>query len=587
MPARGYTLTAVLVLLATGLLGWHGAAVAQRPDRPWQPAPDTPAPIARTQSPSAPATHALDPVATPLSAGGHELLPVIACTKAASKPAPAPIVRVSATDAPASSKGSPAVEKPAAPAAGAVAAVAVEKIGPDSATVGQPFGYEIIVRNPGATAAQFVRVQDKLPENLRYLGSEPSGEMQAGQLLWNLGTMEPGAQRRIEVQVQATGDGEVLTTATATCSARTNLRTKVSQPKLSLVKKGPETAQVGDKVKFELVVSNLGSGPAEKVLLRDKMPAGLQHPAQRAPGEVIEADLGTVAPGQTKTIDMSATAIQPGRFVNEASISATGMTEVKAQAVVIVNDVSLSLRKSGPDQANPNQELEYALVVTNTGAASAANVKLIDTLPEGLAFVSASDGGIHDTKTHVVQWDVASLPPGQSKTFSVRVKAAKSGDWTNQAVVRTEHGRETRAESTVHVEGVPAMLLEVVDLDDPVEVGAETTYEVRVVNQGTAPCTNVTVICDVPAGLDLLGAEGPVTKRTQGKRVTFEPLPKLAAKADVIYKVKVRATRAGDWRFRAWLSSDHLPQAIYEDESTQVYSDDEAAPFGHQEMNKR
>src|SRR5262249_7477666 len=162
----------------------------------------------------------------------------------------------SATDAPAPSKGTPAVEKSAAPAAGAVAAVAVEKIGPDSVTVGQPFGYEIIVRNPGATPAQFVRVQDKLSENLRYLGSAPSGELQAGQLLWNLGTMEPGTQRRIEVQVQATVDGEVLTTATATCSARTNLRTKVSQPKLSLVKKGPETAQVGDTVKFELVVSN-------------------------------------------------------------------------------------------------------------------------------------------------------------------------------------------------------------------------------------------------------------------------------------------------------------------------------------------
>ncbi|HMF11483.1 MAG TPA: hypothetical protein VKE94_04235, partial [Gemmataceae bacterium] len=134
--------------------------------------------------------------------------------------------------------------------------------------------------------------------------------------------------------------------------------------------------------------------------------------------------------------------------------------------------------------------------------------------------------------------------------------------------------------------GVPAMLLEVVDLDDPVELGAETTYEIRVVNQGTAPCINVKIACDAPQGMELVGAEGSVTHRIEGKRVIFEPLPKLAAKADVIYKVKVRAAKAGDWRFRTWLSSDHLPQPIYEDESTQVYDDgDESKP--EQPIDKR
>jgi uncharacterized repeat protein (TIGR01451 family) len=313
----------------------------------------------------------------------------------------------------------------------------------------------------------------------------------------------------------------------------------------------------------------------------------LQHEAQRTPGEVIEADLGALAPGETKTIDMKVKAVRAGRFVNEASVSAAGVAEVTAQAVVVVHDAALSLRKTGPREGNPNQELDFALVLTNTGRGSATGVKVIDTLPDGLAFVSASDGGSYDAKTSLVEWNIATLAAGQSKTVSVRVKAVKSGDWTNQAVARTERGQETRAELSVHVEGVPAMLLEVVDLDDPVEVGAETTYEIRVVNQGTAPCTNVTIACDLPDGMVLLGAEGPVAQRTQGKRVSFEPLPKLAAKADVLYKLKVRAAKPGDWRFRAWLSSDHMPEPIYEDESTQVYSDSEDAPATQQEINKR
>src|SRR5262249_34722083 len=169
---------------------------------------------------------------------------------------------------------------------------------------------------------------DMLPENLRYQSSEPSGQMLEGQLFWDIGTLDAKAERRIKVTAQAAGEGEFTTTATATCSARTSWRAKGCQPKLSIARKGPQTAQVGDVVAFELIVSNVGTGPAEKVMLRDKMPAGLQHEAQRTPGDVIEADLGTIAPGDTRTINMRGKATREGRFVNEATVSATGVAEV-------------------------------------------------------------------------------------------------------------------------------------------------------------------------------------------------------------------------------------------------------------------
>jgi uncharacterized repeat protein (TIGR01451 family) len=259
---------------------------------------------------------------------------------------------------------------------------------------------------------------------------------------------------------------------------------------------------------------------------------------------------------------------------------------VTARAEVVVTGASLSLRKTGPREGNPNQELDFTLVVTNTGKGSATGLVLTDRLPDGLDFMSATDGGMFDAKSRQVRWSLESLAAGQSRTVTVHVKAIKSGDWINQAVARTDHGQEARADLSVHVEGVPALLLEVVDLDDPVEVGAETTYQIHVVNQGTAPCTNVSVVCDPPDGLLVLGAEALVTHKIVGKRVVFEPLPKLAAKADVCYSVKVKAAKAGDWRFRVWLSSDHMPRAIYEDESTQVYSDEDE-PVTQQEMNKR
>jgi uncharacterized repeat protein (TIGR01451 family) len=461
----------------------------------------------------------------------------------------------------------------------------VEKTGPASVSLNRPFTYELVVRNPGKTPALLVRLADQVPANLRYVRSEPAAEIQSAALVWNLGTMEAGGERRFKVEVQAVAEGEALSSATATCAASSTCRTNVSKPQLSIVKRGPQTASVGDNVKFELLVSNIGSGPAEGVVLRDKMPSGLEHPA----GEYIEADLGTLKAGETKTVNLETRAIQAGRQVNEASVSAPGIAEVTAQAAVVINDAALSLRKTGPQQGNPNQELDYNLLVTNTGAAPATGVKLTDVLPEGLDFVSASDGGAFNAKGRSVEWNVGTLPPGQSKAVSVRLKAVKAGDWQNQAVARAERGREAKAAVSVRIEGVPALLLEVVDLDDPVEVGSETTYEIRVVNQGTAACTGLRIVGVAPAGMTLLGAEAPVAHRIEGAQAIFESLPKLAAKADVLFKVHVRADKPGDWRFRVWMSSDHMPKAIYEDESTQVYSDAEDDGKGptQQEINKR
>ena len=46
-------------------------------------------------------------------------------------------------------------------------------------------------------------------------------------------------------------------------------------------------------------------------------------------------------------------------------------------------------------------------------------------------------------------------------------------------------------EQAVLVEGITAIRRSVVDVDDPIEVGGETTYEIRVLNQGSKAATNV------------------------------------------------------------------------------------------------
>ena len=174
-----------------------------------------------------------------------------------------------------------------------------------------------------------------------------------------------------------------------------------------------------------------------------------------------------------------------------------------------------------------------------------------------------------------VTWTLGPIAPGQRRGMTLKLIARTPGDWTNRAMAQGERVPDAPAEASIHLEGVAALMFEVVDLDDPVEVGTETTYEIRVVNQGNCPTTNLRIVAAVPAGMTPVDAKGPSDARIQGYRVMFDPLPKLASQADALYRVRVRAVQPGDWRFKVEMSSDQLASPVHEDESTRVYDDQE------------
>jgi uncharacterized repeat protein (TIGR01451 family) len=355
-----------------------------------------------------------------------------------------------------------AVPAPSAPAPppprGRAASVALETIGPATHGAGRPFTYEIIVRNPGTTPAAEVRVREQLPEDARCLRTEPAAEAHGRRLEWDLGDLEPGAERRLRVEAQADREGKFEDRVTASCSVSQSLATDIQRPRLALTMAAPEQARLGDEVRFQVRVTNNGTGPATHVVVHDHPPAGLRH----AQGADVEADLGTLAPGESKAIALRTTAVRGGRLLNEV--------------------------------------------------------------------VASADDGL-----------------------------------------------EAAASAAVEVEGVPALRLEVVDLVDPVEVGGETTYEIRVHNQGTGACSRVQVVAVVPDGMTLRSAE-PAGHHVDGSRVVFDAVPRLLAGADTVFRVRVRAKAVGDWRFKASLNCDQLQRPVRAEESTQVYDAGPAAP---------
>ncbi|NLF08968.1 MAG: hypothetical protein GX594_13455, partial [Pirellulaceae bacterium] len=100
-----------------------------------------------------------------------------------------------------------------------------------------------------------------------------------------------------------------------------------------------------------------------------------------------------------------------------------------------------------------------------------------------------------------------------------------------------------------------------------------TTYEIRVINQGTKAATNVQIAAMLPPELQPLAAEGPTRYAVDGNRVFFEGLATLAPKAETVYRIKAKALRPGDLRVRFQLKTDDMQTPVTKEESTRVFAD--------------
>ena len=181
--------------------------------------------------------------------------------------------------------------------------------------------------------------------------------------------------------------------------------------------------------------------------------------------------------------------------------------------------------------------------------------------------------GHYDKNSHAVIWSLAELPAGQSGGVTLTTLATEPGEQKLRTEGRASGGLSHTNEETTIVEGVAAVLFTVVDVDDPVEVSGQATYEIKVVNQGSKAASRVTVVAQLPPELKAVKAEGPAQHRMEGQRIVFEPMARLAPKADITYRVVAQAVAPGDSRIRVLLQTDEMTEPVTKEESTRIYKD--------------
>lgn len=448
----------------------------------------------------------------------------------------------------------------------------LETIVPDAVPLGKDATYEIVVRNAGLTPVTGVRVEEEMPQGARYLGGEPMADVSLNTLRWSLGDMAAGAEKRIKITVMPTGDNDHVTNPKVTFTSTTSSVVKITRPKLSASVTGPDNVLINEEAAFTIQVKNEGTGPATKVKIHVALPPGLKHPQQRD-GSPVEAELPNIAAGETKSVTLKTMAIQPGSQMCELTVMGEACGAVTAKATTMVQKPMLEAKLTGPGKAMVRGEPVFTLEISNPGNAPTPNVQAAASFPEGLEFVSASDSGNYEPASRTVTWNMGTLAASGKKTLTFKLRAGVAGKIEVRTIAASpmkvdDKTLDVKSSTVLQVEGVPAVAFEVVNLDNPAEVGKEVTYEIRVLNQGTCPLTNVKIAAALSDGLNVTNVVGPTKHTSSPQSVSFEPIARLAVKADMVIRIKAKGTSAGDLRCKVQLSCDQLKQPVFKEEST-------------------
>ena len=449
--------------------------------------------------------------------------------------------------------------------------VMIEKRAPREIQVGKPCTFDVVVQNVGKTVARNVVVRDLVPRGTQLEDVEPAAELAGGdEVVWKVGDLEPGQATTLKMHLLPLSEGPVGSVATVQFHADASVTTIATKPQLELRMAGPPTALIGEKIEFEIDLSNQGSGVATGVVLLAEMPPELKHEA----GSSLEFQVGTLKPGQSQRLRLAVDAFAAGHIVHtltaEADAGLSAEDSVELQIVAPALEVSLE----GPNRRYLERPATYTVAVANPGTAPARNVELTTFLPHGMEFVKANRHGQYDPQTHSVTWGLEELPPDKIGDVSLVAKPVEPGRLQLRVEGKASRGLHDVATQEVQVEGIAAMLFEVEDLMDAIEVGGRTTYEIRVVNQGSKAATQVALEVILPSGLRALtNTEGPSAADVRPDRVLFAPLRELGPKQKEVYKLHVEATAPGDQRLVVRMMTGEMQSPVTKEESTQVYAD--------------
>lgn len=321
--------------------------------------------------------------------------------------------------------------------------------------------YHVIAQNKSAAKAFDVKVKLELPEKTALKSSKPEAERIQKTLVWNLGTMEGRCQKSIEVTLEAQSESPVeacfriayehgVCVTTSVCKLGKKVDEGLPIPKttgqLTVMKIAPARQGMGTPILYSITVTNSGKLPLKDVEVNDMFPpnavfvqgsADNQGQLAGPEGKKMVWRLGTMLPGEVRTVTFKVRPTQTGTFLNVANAQGVDPDGLK----VVSKDSPSTTEVSGmatlymevKDTTDPifvGGMTTYSILVRNTGSAAASNIRLLAEVPVGMAVtgikpISDADASGFKAGEQRIAFASFTLEPKQEKTIEIQVKAER------------------------------------------------------------------------------------------------------------------------------------------------------------------
>jgi uncharacterized repeat protein (TIGR01451 family) len=488
------------------------------------------------------------------------------CGPCPAKPAPAPVAAPQAKPAMVVAPCNVAGQTKATGQYPGAGEVKLEKIVPEFVYLNNEFTYRIEATNVGTAALQNVVVTDTIAPNVKVISTDPQAKIADNTAKWAIGSLNAGEKKVMTVKGVATGPATISGCAAVTYDKSLCAEIKVLEPKVVAVVAAPKEVLLCDDIPVEYTVTNSGNAEICAATLAAVVPAGIK-PADSA--QKTSFEMPRILPGKSQKVTMVAKAMKPGQYTFGGNLEADGGIKAQANTVTVnVVNCDLKVETSAPDMRYIGRSAKIDVKVTNAGTGVARDTAVVTTAKGGV-LGGASDGGV--VAGDKVTWKVGALKPGESRSMSVNLSSAAVSEASIASAASAYCCPAVTATAQTKFAGISAILLEVIDVSDPIEIGAEETYVITVTNQGSAADKNIKVICKLDGNMQYVSSSGPTAGSAREGAVEFAPLASLAAGQKATWKVVVKATAAADARFYTQLNSDMLTSIVSETESTHFY----------------
>ncbi len=399
--------------------------------------------------------------------------------------------------------------------------------------VGDTILFTVTLTNNGTDIATNVSVTDLLPSGLTFVSDNPSlGIYDSTTGLWTVGTVGPGTSQTLQILATVTlpsaqrnraiiSHSDQFDPDTSNNAASATETPQQSDLQVSKTVDNP-TPNVGDTVTYTITLTNNGPDDATNVTVKDILPPQVRLSLSRGVGDYDPATgiwtVGTLAAGESVTLTLTAVVVSPNPQANTATVNHSDQFDPNTAnnsdtASINPQEADLQLGKTVSDPTpNVGDTVTFTVTLTNTGPASATNVRVNDLLPAGLAFVSATPSlGTYAPATGI--WVVGTVTTATPQTLMIEARVISSSAETNTASIRhsdqfdPDTGNNT-ASATETPQRADLQLDKIVSDPTP-NVGDTVTFLVTLNNNGPDAATNVRVTDLLPAGLSLVSPATP------------------------------------------------------------------------------